>query len=42
MKKNSNTLDMQENAKKHLIQPWPYATSIGNDYREYVSNGEGI
>ncbi len=42
MKKNSNTLDMQENAKKHLIQPWPYATSIGNDYREFVSNGDGI
>ena len=33
---------LQENIKKHLIQPWPYASSIGDEYREIVSNGHGI
>ena len=42
MKNNSNASNMRENAKKHLIQPWPYASSIGNEYREFVSNGNGI
>ena len=28
---------LQENIKKHLIQPWPYASSIGDEYREIVS-----
>ena len=42
MKNNSNASNLRENAKKHLIQPWPYASSIGNEYREFVSNGNGI
>ena len=42
MKNNTNTSNMRENAINHLIQPWPYASSIGNEYREFVSNGNGI
>ena len=41
MKNTPNDI-LQENIKKHLIQPWPYASSIGDEYREIVSNGHGI
>ena len=40
--KNFENNNIQENIKKHLIQPWPYASSIGDEYREIVTNGEGI
>ena len=40
--KNFENNNIQKNIKKHLIQPWPYASSIGDEYREIVTNGEGI
>ena len=40
---NKNTNSKSEiYAKEHLIQPWPYANSIGNEFREFVTNGDGI
>ena len=40
---NKNTNSKSEKyAKEHLIQPWPYASSIGNEFRELVTNGDGI
>ena len=40
MKNLSDTIT--NNIKKHLIQPWPYASSIGDEYRDIVTNGDGI
>ena len=40
MKNLSETIT--NNIKKHLIQPWPYASSIGDEYRDIVTNGDGI
>ena len=34
--------NLTNNIKRHLIQPWPYASSIGDEYRDIVMNGEGI
>ena len=34
--------NLTNNIKRHLIQPWPYASSIGDEYRDIVTNGEGI
>ena len=39
--KNTN-FKSEKYAKEHLIQPWPYASSIGNEFRELVTNGDGI
>jgi adenosylmethionine-8-amino-7-oxononanoate aminotransferase len=37
-----NIAAAQEQAKKHLIQPWPTAGSIGDETRSFVHDAEGI
>ena len=34
--------DAVELAKKHLVQPWPYAGSIGTEARSLMQSGDGI
>ncbi|HTV69443.1 MAG TPA: aminotransferase [Rhizobiaceae bacterium] len=34
--------DAVELAKKHLVQPWPFAGSVGTEARSFISEGEGI
>lgn len=34
--------DATEQAKRHLIQPWPYAGSIGGEARSLIGSGDGI
>ncbi|MDR6634765.1 adenosylmethionine-8-amino-7-oxononanoate aminotransferase [Phyllobacterium sp. 1468] len=36
---NHETIDL---AKRHLVQPWPYAGEIGAEARSLISGGEGI
>ena len=31
-----------ELAKRHLVQPWPYAGSIGTEARSLIGSGDGI
>ncbi|MBX3568608.1 MAG: aminotransferase [Rhizobiaceae bacterium] len=31
-----------ELAKRHLVQPWPYAGSVGTEARSFIGEGEGI
>lgn len=31
-----------ELAKHHLVQPWPYAGSVGTEARSFIGEGEGI
>ena len=41
--KNKNEIvKLEIDAQKHLIQPWPYAGSIGDELREIISSGDGI
>jgi adenosylmethionine-8-amino-7-oxononanoate aminotransferase len=35
----AETIDL---AKKHLVQPWPYAGSIGTEARSLMQSGDGI
>ncbi|MGE0500831.1 MAG: aminotransferase [Rhizobiaceae bacterium] len=37
-----DTADPVETARRHLVQPWAYAGSIGAEARTFVSNGEGV
>ena len=39
-KKNLSSL--KTNKLSHLVQPWPYAGSIGNEPREILNQGDGI
>ena len=39
-KKNLSIL--KTNKLSHLVQPWPYAGSIGNEPREILNQGDGI
>ena len=34
--------DAVDLAKKHLVQPWPYAGSIGTEARSLMQSGDGI
>ncbi|MDG4878611.1 aminotransferase [Mesorhizobium sp. WSM4935] len=34
--------DAVELAKRHLVQPWPYAGSVGNEARALIGEGDGI
>src|SRR3569832_2373289 len=34
--------DAVELAKRHLVQPWPYAGSVGNEARALIGAGDGI
>jgi adenosylmethionine-8-amino-7-oxononanoate aminotransferase len=34
--------DAVELAKRHLIQPWPYAGSVGSEARALIGEGDGI
>jgi adenosylmethionine-8-amino-7-oxononanoate aminotransferase len=34
--------DAVETAKRHLVQPWPFAGSIGTEARSFIGSGEGI
>ncbi|UCI27399.1 aminotransferase [Mesorhizobium sp. B2-8-5] len=34
--------DAVELAKRHLVQPWPYAGSVGNEARALIAEGDGI
>ncbi|MCX7305910.1 MAG: aminotransferase [Hyphomicrobiales bacterium] len=34
--------DAMELARSHLVQPWPYAGSVGTEARSLVTSGEGI
>ncbi len=34
--------DAAELAKRHLVQPWPYAGSVGNEARALIGEGDGI
>ncbi len=38
----SQAADAVELAKRHLLQPWPYAGSIGNEARSLIGSGDGI
>src|SRR5688572_19797783 len=38
----SATADAVDLAKKHLVQPWPYAGSIGTEARSLMQGGDGI
>ncbi len=38
----TETADTTEQAKRHLIQPWPYAGSIGGEARSLIGSGDGI
>ena len=29
-------------AERHLVQPWPYAGSIGAEARSFIGEGDGI
>ena len=43
--KNQNKneiIKLEVEGQKHLIQPWPYAGSIGNELREIIGSGDGI
>ena len=31
-----------ETARRHLVQPWPLAGTIGNEARSFIGSGEGI
>ena len=33
---------LKRSAERHLIQPWPYAGSIGNEARTPIGSGDGI
>ena len=33
---------IEDDVKNHLVQPWPYAGSIGQELRELISYGDGI
>ena len=35
-------IKLEVEGQKHLIQPWPYAGSIGNELREIIGSGDGI
>ena len=37
-----NIQTTQEKARKHLIQPWPSAGSIGDEVRGFLGEGDGI
>lgn len=34
--------DAVELAKRHLVQPWPYAGTIGGEARSFIGSGDGI
>ncbi|TIT83259.1 MAG: aspartate aminotransferase family protein, partial [Mesorhizobium sp.] len=34
--------DAVELAKRHLVQPWPYAGSVGAEARALIGEGDGI
>ena len=34
--------DAVDLAQKHLVQPWPYAGSIGTEARSLMRSGDGI
>ena len=34
--------DAVELAKRHLVQPWPFAGSVGTEARALIGEGEGI
>ena len=34
--------DAVERAKRHLVQPWPFAGSVGTEARALIGEGEGI
>jgi adenosylmethionine-8-amino-7-oxononanoate aminotransferase len=34
--------DAEELARRHLVQPWPYAGSIGSEARGLIGSGDGI
>ena len=38
----SSAADAVDLAKKHLVQPWPYAGSIGTEARSLMQSGDGI
>jgi len=38
----ADTADAVELAKRHLVQPWPYAGSIGDEARSMIGSGDGI
>ncbi|MFZ1815876.1 MAG: aminotransferase [Rhizobiaceae bacterium] len=33
---------INDKARRHLVQPWPYAGSIGNEARGLITSGDGI
>lgn len=39
---NSQQTELDAKATQHLVQPWPYAGSIGDEMRGFISDGDGI
>ncbi len=35
-------VDAVELAKRHLVQPWPFAGSVGTEARALIGEGDGI
>jgi adenosylmethionine-8-amino-7-oxononanoate aminotransferase len=38
----NDELDAVEQARRHLVQPWPYAGSVGEEARALIGEGDGI
>jgi adenosylmethionine-8-amino-7-oxononanoate aminotransferase len=42
MQSNLSPDDAMEIAKRHLVQPWPFAGFIGTEARSFIGSGDGI